>query len=138
MNGPGKGSRYDKPPETGRLHEKLNCRGYFGFGGGWAASVNKGAPSYCNDCQLARLCWDIHRDRVRVMVPTLTATLDQIAEETGGGEAYLQALKDRDLMDAYLAVSLGNMEDGATLYAGGLPKDRGSASLTWPLTEPDW
>src|SRR5687768_11105605 len=66
------------------LEERLNCHGFFGFGGGYELGISraKAAPQgeiYCNrTCSMSASCWNRHRERIQILFPELTAEMDRI------------------------------------------------------------
>ena len=93
-------------------------------------------PSHCNDCGVNAECWKAHRARVRSIVPELCAYVDSWPER--GQDYMLRAQREFSqgdkVIEPYTSVMMGNMEDGARVYAGEGPKDRKDSTLTWPLT----
>lgn len=119
--------------------EFLRCLGYFGFGGGWAMTADsfyhgKKGEMYCNACPVAKACWDKHRERVKKLYPAMVERFEElIAEHKGNGQAAAYAMIREYGIEPYMAVMMGNVEDGASVGAGELPKDRGDATLPYPF-----
>ena len=124
------------------LFETLRCYGYHGFGSGFEMastgpprSVDTGELYCSRGCPMKNDCWDVHRRRVRTLMPGLMAEMDRLAETVRGPELVKLWWDTYHGAPPDVAVMSGNMEDGACVASGGPPKDRGEfCSLTWPLT----
>jgi hypothetical protein len=119
---------------------ELNCFGYFGFGGGYAAvKENKDRPGYglyCNVCPLAQACWQEHRERTKEIFPDLMAELERVlaAYPNDKGKTALRVFHERfKVAPPDLVVHGGNIEDGMAVAHGAKPKNRERGTLTWPL-----
>jgi hypothetical protein len=94
--------------------------------------------AYCNNCPSGPSCWQDHRTRVRELFPDITALADEIAK-THQGPAYIEEFKRQTgqegatFQEPYLAVMMGNMEDGGRVQGGLPPKERGAWTTKWPL-----
>ncbi len=129
---------------TPKIHERLGCFGYFGFGGGWerARRVKRlrsaaGTSHFCNVCPVRAGCWKRHLERCRELFPAAMEMWDEILDRNGdnGAAAMAEWCKrlDRDTATPDLAVNGGNMEDGCRVARGQDPIDRGPRSVSWPL-----
>lgn len=118
---------------------ELGCFGYFGFGGGYAAvTEHKDQPGfglYCNVCPISKECWIEHRARAKEIFPDLMAELERLlAENPGKGNLAAGQFWQRfQVAPPDIAINGGNIEDGMSIAGGGQPRDRGRATLTWPL-----
>lgn len=125
--------------ELVRWDHKLKCKGYFGFGGGYAKvkgyTYEDGSGIYCNVCPIARECWDSHKDRTRKLFPKTMGAMDELIAKGLNGSALMKAWME--LSDGNpppdISLNAGNIEDGSMVAATGKPKDRGPYTLTWPL-----
>lgn len=114
------------------IEYELNCIGFFGFGGGYQLATAKRQPNrplYCNNCTLAKACWEMHRDRVRKQVPELAAKIDAMQ----GDQKALHAWFTEGKPDPYIQVTLGNIEDGNLVGSGKSVKDRGLWTIPYPF-----
>lgn len=124
-------------PELHRWDHELKCKGYFGFGGGYALAKGdkyEDGALYCNVCPVSQTCWESHQDRARKLFPEMMKKLDELAE---------QGLEGNELMEVWheftetappdIMLNGGNIEDGMRVGHGQPPKDRGPYTLTWPL-----
>ena len=126
------------------LSKLLGCFGYNGFGSGYAVA-KFGQPDdtqllACGRCDRAAACWDRHRERVRGLLPAMTEIADAIAASGVTGEDYIKEFQrqigEKDphqIVEPYLLVMMGNMEDGNYVAGTGKPVHRKETSLTWPL-----
>jgi hypothetical protein len=95
--------------------------------------------AYCNSCPVNTGCWDRHRAHVREYVPALAALADDISKTHQGMDYIREFQKQTEQTDGgsftepFMAVMMGNMEDGARVAGGFPPKERGTSTLTWPL-----
>jgi hypothetical protein len=120
------------------IHEKLNCHGYYGFGGGYAMAIGVTMPDrgiYCQGCPVQHTCWEAHRDRVRKIVPDLVQVFDEMVVEAGGdGRLAVKAFHDQfGSADPYTTMMGGNVEDGIYVQKSGAVKDRGEFTLPYPF-----
>lgn len=120
-----------------QLEHRLECLGYYGFGGGWDAQNRKqqNRELYCNRCSFRKECWDDHRIRIIKVFPELTAEFDKLAAEKGGPEAVGLWHAANNMLDPYSLVMMTNIEDGHAAAAGTKPKDRGVLTLPYPFTK---
>lgn len=126
------------PPKLERWDVTLKCRGYFGFGGGYATVkgyIYKDNAMYCNVCPISTACWNTHKKRVQKMLPELTAHFEEMAARLKGKELMDAWWKENEMADPYIMVNGGNIEDGMSVANVGRVKDRGPFGLTWPLEE---
>lgn len=127
-----------------RLDEELACVGFYGFGGGVETGRRSnrghqprpGEPIYCNRCPQKNECWQKHRARVREMFPAAAAEFDRILAECGknGQLAVERFYQMHKSAPDDLTVFAGNMEDGISVGAGALVRDRGPSTLPYPFT----
>ena len=126
-----------------RIEQEFNCIGYFGLGSGIHAyrtppkllpGRNEQIAMYCNGCAVAQECWDRHRDRVRDLYPEVTAELDRLYDKHNDTAKAIEEFQHLhgDVVEPYLSVMAGNVEDGSAIAAGQSPKDRGKATIIWP------
>lgn len=147
------------------VEERLGCEGYYGFGGGWAMArgfkappeqtnggpdpaPGPGQPIYCNTmCERSDTCWELHRKRVRRVLPALAIHFEQFAREHEQSDderhvmaAWAEYLEEHDMggpgqfIEPYTTVMAGNLEDGARVGSGEDPKERGKlGTLSYPL-----
>ncbi len=128
------------------IEKELNCMGYYGFGNGIEISRMKrdditpepGSPAYCGRCPLGQKCWEKHRERVRVMLPDLSAAFDEVAARHKGNpkgmmEEWTFIVKSDKQPDPYTTVMGGNMQDGCYVVATGRPKDREEGTIPFPF-----
>lgn len=127
--------------ETRRAWEaELGCLGHFGFGGGYAA-VKEGKDKagfglYCNVCPMSQACWTEHRVRAREVFPVLMEELERLIAAAGGNgqKGAAEFWRLHHYAPPEIAMIGGNIEDGMAIAFGEKPKDRGRATLTWPLS----
>ncbi|MDX1495014.1 MAG: hypothetical protein R3253_13180 [Longimicrobiales bacterium] len=120
--------------------KKLNCFGYWGFGGGYAAHVEKthetGGPMYCSSaCPLSSECWKRFRERVAEMFPDAMREWEGCldANDDDGQAAAAEWFEVTGMPPPEITVSGGNMEDGMRVAAGEAPADRGEFTLIFPF-----
>ncbi len=123
---------------TSELFETLRCYGYHGFGSGFEMATTgppKGKNLYCSRaCPVGQDCWEVHRRRAAGFFPALAAEFNELAETLQGDAVVREwAARHDGLAPPEVLVMTGNLEDGARVAQGGVPKDRGEWSLTWPL-----
>ena len=127
-----------------KIHERLGCFGYFGFGGGWehARRVKRlrgaaGSSHYCNVCPVRAGCWQRHRQRCAALFPAAMELWNEILERNGdrSGPSFAEwrELTKGDTATPDLAVNGGNIEDGHRVAYGKAPLDRDRGTLLWPL-----
>ena len=121
-----------------KLHEELNCEGYWGFATGYELPTTPKPTGYCNDCPVAKACWEKHKARVREMVPDLVAEFEEMAKAfPGRGEELVQKWFDKyGQPDPYVTVGTGNIEDGACCGSGVAVKDRERGTLPEEFWKP--
>lgn len=137
------------------LEDELGCEGYYGFGtgyvlgraldgGGAQALHHPENQNYCAaSCVRGAACWWRHKGRVVFLVPDLTALLEGLAHDPFNplkGPALLEEYATRTkqewprVVEPYIMVMAGNVEDGMLCGGGGRPKERGPFHrLPWPL-----
>lgn len=128
---------------TKLLHEQLNCQGYHGFGTGFELGYMQSASrkeGYCNLCPILQQCWDLHKGRVRTLMPDLTEIADEVYAEVKGPNRIIEFArrskqKLETMIEPYTAVSGANMRDGARFAQGMSFDDHGNGTLRWPLED---
>lgn len=134
-----------------RIHERLGCFGYFGFGGGWEyarrsrrakkAKRDPGREHFCNVCPVRMGCWKRHRQRAAELFPAAWELMEEIMAKHPGdaGREILREWSERTYgaTPPDLALNGGNIEDGMRVGGGGKPKDRGPYTISWPLERLD-
>ncbi len=126
-----------------RIHERLGCFGYFGFGGGWehARRLKRlrhaaGSAHFCNVCPVRAECWKRHRERCLELFPAAMALWNEIRdrhEDYGARRVAWRELSKSDSTTPDLVVNGANIEDGQRVATGLEPKDRARGTLSWPL-----
>lgn len=139
------------------LEDELGCEGFYGFGSGYLigralkgggdqALYHPENQNYCGGtCARSAACWWRHKGRVVWLTPDLTALLEGLAHDPLNplqGPALIREYAERtkqdparSMVEPYVSVMGGNIEDGMACGAGGQPKDRGPFHrLPWPLT----
>jgi len=123
--------------ETEAIETRLNCLGFFGFGGGWALAKGltaRGETLYCNRCPLNRECWEKHKARVSALLPALTEEFEKMAAEVLGSELVMRFHEKFNTLDPYSRVLGANLADGINIATVGTPIDRGAwATIPWPF-----
>lgn len=137
------------------LEDELGCEGFYGFGSGYLmgrAQKAGGAQAlhhpenenYCGGtCARSQACWWRHKGRVVFLSPDLTALLEGLSHDPLNplaGPALIKEYAEQTrqtfphVVEPYVAVMAGNIEDGIACGAGGQPQDRGTfGRLSWPL-----
>lgn len=119
--------------------ETLRCYGYHGFGSGFEMASNRRLDRreglYCSRaCSVGQACWEVHRRRVLVLFPAIESEFNKLSETMRGPPLVEEWRRRFGTAPPAVTVLTGNVEDGARVAKGKRPKDRGDASLTWPLT----
>ena len=123
-------------PELRRWDVTLKCKGYYGFGGGYAKAKGfsyEDNQIYCSVCPTSSACWEEHKRRTAELIPGLTKEFERRAKEQPQPELMEEWYKEFHTADPYTLVVGGNVEDGMAVVIGGAPKDRGPYTLAWPL-----
>lgn len=126
------------------LEDTLNCFQFFGFGAGYASQrvaefMPLNAKRYCDVCRFRDACLSKHRERTRQFMPGLTQAFDQATEQGLTGHARQIYVMDRFQLppntecDPYQLFANANTEDGIRVGMGGMPADRGQATLVYPF-----
>jgi len=127
------------------VEEEFGCEGWFGFGNGVAlhrgAISSRGEVLGCHICPKAQTCWQKHRERLRQIVPGLMEIEDELEAKGITGAAFLPAYAARieelgggkNAVPPEVSAMGGNMEDGVSVAAGGMPKDRGDWTMRYPF-----
>lgn len=124
-----------------KIETLYNCLGYFGFGTGVDLTQRRqnnfnGAPGYCNGCQFAQTCWQLHRERCQKIFPDLCAYIDDLAKQPDGQQKIIEFIK-QNKTEPYAGIMMGNVEDGAQIACKLPPKDRGEFTLKFPFPKID-
>ncbi len=123
--------------ELVRWDVKLHCRGYYGFGGGYAATkgykYGDEGELYCNVCPTADACYKEHKRVALESFPALVKEFECRADTKSGPELVEEWFKEFHGPDPYTALNAGNIEDGMAVGLGLQPHDRGPYTLAWPL-----
>ena len=123
------------------IEERLNCLGYYGFGGGYkmgrrGSDSGPTGPIYCtNGCPISKKCWDKHRERTATIIPGLTEEFNRMAEKIQGPKLVETWFDKYKLVDPFTVIMAGNIEDGIAIGVGGQIKDRGPGTLPFPFVE---
>ena len=115
-----------------KLHEKLKCLGYYGFGGGYSLVASRD-EFYCNDCPTQTECWNKHKSRVATIFPESTKAFEEMAKEVQGPDLMKQWFDLVKTADPYTLVMTGNLEDGSLVASNLPPADRGEGTLPTEL-----
>lgn len=121
-----------------RYEQELGCKGYWGFGGGFAHArgfrSSKDGELYCSGgCLISSVCWESHKQRTAEIVPAMTAKFEEMAVDVQGPELMERWHELTQSADPYTIIIGGNIEDGMAVGFGAQPKDRGPYTLPWPL-----
>ena len=123
-------------------HEELGCFGYYGFGSGHEFGRRGpqpgGAPMHCSSRPKSQECWDRRRERAAALFPAAQAEADRILAGCGGDGrlAVLRYSAEHGMPPPDIAATGRNLQDGAEVARGRKPRDRGIATLAWPLDPP--
>jgi hypothetical protein len=123
-----------------KIETLYNCLGYFGFGSGVDLSQRspsehqQGTAGYCNTCQFAQACWQLHRERCQKHLPDICAHIDELGKQPDGQKKIMEFVK-KHKTEPYSAIMMGNLEDGAHIACKLPPKDRGELTLKFPFKQ---
>lgn len=94
--------------------------------------TQKRGVMYCNACPIAKECWELHRQRVKKIMPELAEHIDQLASQPNGQELIAKFVSENKV-EPYVSVMMGNIEDGALTSHSKPVKDRGEYTLKYPF-----
>ena len=115
-----------------KLHELLQCVGYWGFGTGYQLGRNLlqvGSTTYCNMCPHRIICWTQHKARCAEIIPAVAEEFEKMACTIIGPTLVKQWIQQYNVMDPYSVVAAGNIQDGILISQGQPPEDRGEGTL---------
>lgn len=121
------------------IPERLRCLGYWGLGSGWAVArrlvARSDGSAFCTRCPHSQACWTLHRDRVQRLLPEASRRFEALAASVGGPAAATTWVREFKAPDPFTALVMANLQDGAHVSVGWKPKDRGPATIPWPIPE---
>lgn len=115
------------------IHDEYRCEGFYGFGSGVElhrlGEHADGATLYCGRCPLAEPCWFRHRGRIMWLLPALSAQTIAYHRKARTDDPDALPGEPQTDEDPFVGALGANLEDGARVAAGQLPKDRGPLSI---------